>query len=186
MIICPAKGQGVGSVVEFQEEIRGLIDKYFSSASVELKRCFPRVLSGSYNVVSFVEDGIFCLSFVSDVDVERVKLFLKRKKKIYPNLFTSDAKFSDNSLMTIGSMMMLVSGFRAEPRKYVFYFKRDSSLCIDNLIVKMPSPVLGKNAYTLDLVYLVSCGDKVNEQNIVDHLEDFFRSSIVRWRARSS
>lgn len=165
-------------------QVRPLLSKYFSRSNLNSLRHCPAVLKEKYVPKFFLHDNVLMLSIMGSEEESRVNAFLAGSENAYPYLFTSNATLASSCIMEIKTKGLSVSGMVLQSLAYVFCMHNKSSICLENMIIKLPEVVCGLSSYSIGLMYLVGFGSACSDEKMLEDMENLIQNSFQKWNAR--
>jgi hypothetical protein len=163
------------------EKIRDIVERRLIRVDHEFKKSFPDVLKGpNAHWVSFGNDALLSLLFVTDEDMERISSFQTSNFEPFPGLFTTDPK-APAALRLDQTRFGFLQG-NSVVNSISFSIGVDTTFIVINHSQSLETKELGKIAYTLPLGYFVSFGDDITPDNVYEHLDELIAYSVKKWR----
>lgn len=171
------------SYQDILEQVKIFVRNNLVNAPSEIKLKIPRVLSSTeLTVFIFKTNDYFILAFLNPKEKERV-ISAETKKEhpffalIKPPKIDAPVFFNldDGTRNTYVGKMTLKDGF-------AFSIGKDCTLIIEELRQSVLIKGDKRYEYEIDLAYLVSFGNEINEENILDYLKDIIAYSFEVWR----
>ena len=163
------------------EKIRDIAERRLIRVDHEFKKNFPDVLKvPNVHWVSFGNDALLSLLFVTDNDIERIRSLQTRNFEPFPGLFTSDPK-APAALRFEKSRFGLLQGNKVS-NSISFSIGADTTFVVINHSQSLETKELGHISYTLPLGYFVSFGEDITPDNVYEHLDELIAYSVKMWR----
>lgn len=141
---------------------------------------WPQVLKGgSATWFAVPEEAYFMLAVVSAGEVDRIKALRSKGVVPFPGLI-SPSGFENTAFNLDGRRDVHMRDCEAE-NVYSFHLGGDATVIVENHRQSLETPELGSYEYRVELAYLLSYGDEITPDSLVEHLEDLVALSISLW-----
>jgi hypothetical protein len=167
-----------------ESKIYNILARRLFRGSKESKKFFPPVFQNTNVIwIKYLTENYFLLAFVDIQNNERIKKLAESNYPPFPGLI-SDHDSVKAAFQFIDSRNILLSG-NSVSNMFTISLGKDCSIVICNHNQKVQTVELGPYEYNLDLAYIISYGDKINQENIYEYLEDLIVYSISEWRSKN-
>ncbi len=125
------------------------------------------------------EEAYFILAVVSEGEVDRIKELRAKGMAPFPGLI-SPSGIENTAFNLDGQRDVLMRDCEAE-NVYSFHLGSDAAVIVENHRQSLETPELGSYEYHVELAYLLSYGEEVTPDTVLEHLEDLVALSISLW-----
>ena len=163
-----------------KNRIKEIIKKRLLKVPSEVKQSFPNILSQNKISVKIIQNNKYILIVFlnSEEEKRRKKDKIRKELSSFPGLIVKDnvskTAFrleNKNTLITsctIKNMFSLSLG-------------KDSTAILNNHKQILDTKKYGYYEYTVDLAYVLSFGDEINQKNVYNYFDDLVVYSIEHW-----
>jgi len=151
----------------------------------EDRNFFPAILRTTpYRIIENINKDYFSLTFIDNLLESKIKKYRDNLYDTFPGLI-KPREIDEKTFYKINNSKNLYFHNIEIKNMYSFDLGPDSSLLLENYSQSIESEKLGKISYTIDLSYIISFGDEINDDSFYDYLEQLFSYSINIWRSQS-
>jgi hypothetical protein len=164
-----------------KQKIMDIVSRRFIHIDDKFRRTFPSVLlNQQLRWISFADEELFSLIFLSQEDLKRVKHFQARQLNPFPGLITTNPKES-YAFRFSGIRLGSISG-NSVKNSNSFYIGPDSSFFVVDHTQSLNNVEFGELSYRLPLSYFISFGIEITPDNAYENLDELIVCSIKAWR----
>jgi hypothetical protein len=164
-----------------KQKIMDIVSRRFIHVDDKFRRTFPPVLlSHPLHWISFADEKLFSLLFLSQEDLTRVKDFLARQLNPFPGLITTNPK-EPHAFIFSGIRLGSMSG-NSVKNSNSFLIGPDSSFFVVDHTQSLNNVEFGEASYKLSLSYFISFGIEITQDTAYQNLDELIIYSIKAWR----
>jgi len=141
---------------------------------------FPKLLAGNrFSWVTKSTRNYLLLVFASDSEMERIKGLRSRGMDPFPGLLTER---EGSAAFRIDSAKNMHLQGNSVQNLFSISLGSDSTIVIENHAQRINVTELGPYEYRVELAYIASFGEEINQTTIYSYLEDVIAYSVNSWR----
>lgn len=161
--------------------IKEIIKRRLIKIPSEVRKFFPKILSQPKISIKIIKSKNYILIvFLRPEEKARRENDLIRKKlSSFPGLIAKDDK--SKVAFRIESRNTLITSCTIKNMFSLSLGKDSTAILCDHKQI-LDTEDFGKYEYTVELAYVISFGDEINQANVYDYFEELVAYSIKRWR----
>lgn len=164
---------------QIEKKIREIINENIVKIRGNRDYELPEVLKHPFELIKVHSSCYFILMIGQHADIERVKNLYGKGIVPFPGLITENTDHPVAIKLNVRNSFVkdcVVEGI------FSFSLEKDSSVILQNHVQKLKTKELGVYEYRIPLAYILSYGDLIKKENVIDFAGELIAFSVQKWR----